>query len=70
MEDRKDIEPVLWNNRNKVFINLALNGMNLQDAYDLAMCRMYRLASKSLGWGKPPKSLIESLNNYKEKTEE
>ena len=70
MEERKDIEPVNWNTRNKVFLHYALNGMDLQEAYDLAMCRMYRLANKSLGWEKPPAFLIEKLNNYAEKTEE
>ena len=70
MEDRKDIAPVNWSERNRVFIYQALNGMNLQDAYDLAMCRMYRLANKNLGWGKPPISLIERLNNYAEKKEQ
>ena len=70
MEDRKIIEPIHWDTRNKVFIHYALNGMDLQEAYDLAMCKMYRLANKSLGWEKPPKSLIETLKNYEEKTEE
>ena len=70
MEDRNDIEPVLWSERNRVFIYHALNGMSLQDAYDLAMCRMYRLANKNLGWEKPPISLMERLNDYAEKKEE
>ena len=70
MEDRKNIAPVNWSDRNKVFIYHALNGMSLQDAYDLAMCRMHRLANMSLPWKKPPKSLIEMLRNYEEKTEE
>ena len=70
MEDRKDIAPVNWSERNRVFIYHALNGMNLQDAYDLAMCRMHRLANISLLWGKPPISLIEKLNDYAEKKEQ
>ena len=68
--EEAEIKLVDWNIRNRVFIYHSLNGLSLQDAYDLAMCRMYRLVNKSLGWGKPPIPLIEKLNNYAEKTEE
>tara|TARA_R100001510_G_scaffold56994_1_gene63736 strand:+ start:782 stop:1108 length:327 start_codon:yes stop_codon:yes gene_type:complete len=71
LEDyRNFMEPIHWETRNKVFINYALNGMNLQEAYDLAMCRMFRLANKSLGWEKPPVFLIEKINDYAEKKEQ
>jgi len=69
-KEEPTMEPINWDTRNKVFLHYALNGMSLQDAYDLAMCRMYRLANKSLGWGKPPISLIEKLNDYAEKKEQ
>ena len=75
MEDRKDIEPVFWDIRNKIFIHQALKEdirtkAHLQNAYDIAMVTMYRVANKDLPWKEPPKSLIEKLNNYAEKTEE
>lgn len=75
MEDRKDIEPVFWDIRNKVFIHTALGNdtkttAHLQNAYDIAMVTMYRMANIDLPWKEPPKSLIEMLKNYEEKTEE
>ena len=74
MEDRKDIEPVFWDIRNKAFIHHALKGdkskAHLQNAYDVAMVTMYRVANKDLPWKEPPKFLIEMLRNYEEKTEE
>lgn len=70
MEERKSIKPVNWGIRNKAFIHFALKGIGLQQAYDLAMCSMYRAEERALPWGKPPETLLNILKNYEPKEEE
>ena len=71
MEERMTgISPFNWGIRNKGFMRYALQGMDLQRAYDLAMCIMYRAEGKDLPWGKPSPSLLGTLKNYEPKEEE
>ena len=65
-----EIKPVDLNTRNKVFLHYALNGMDLQEAYDLAMCKLYRAEGIDLPWGKPSAYLLGTLKNYMSKEEE
>jgi len=67
---RTETKPINWDMRNHTFIAFALQGMYLQDAYDIAMCRFHRAEGIDLPWGKPPASLLGTLKNYRSKEEE
>tara|TARA_R100001510_G_C7650582_1_gene208118 strand:+ start:2216 stop:2425 length:210 start_codon:yes stop_codon:yes gene_type:complete len=69
MEERKSIKPVSWGIRNKAFIHFALKGMDIQEAYDLAMCRLHRAEGIDLPWGEPSEALLGTLKNYEPKEE-
>lgn len=64
------MKPINWNIRNKTFIHLVLQGMDKQDAYDIAMCRLHRAEGIDLPWGEPPATLLGTLKNYMPKEEE
>ncbi len=64
------VTPFNWNIRNKTFIHLVLQGMDTQDAYDIAMCRFHRAEGIDLPWSNPPASLLGTLKNYMPKEEE
>ena len=59
-----------WHIRNKTFVHLVIGGMDIQEAYDLAMCRFHRAEGIYLPWGEPHKALLEILKNYEPKEEE
>ena len=67
---RTETKPFNWTLRNQTFIHFALQGMDLQDAYDIAMCRFYRAEGIDLPWGKPSAPLLGTLKNYMLKEEE
>ena len=58
------ISPFNWSIRNTAFKHYALQGMDLQQAHDLAMCIMYRAEGIDLPWGKPSPRLIKLLEQY------
>ena len=64
------MKPINWSIRNQTFIRLVLQGMDVQDAYDIAMCTLHRAEGKDLPWGKPPATLLGTLKNYQPKEEE
>jgi len=71
MKDRyQGIKPVNWGIRTKTFIHLVLQGMDVQDAYDIAMCRFHRAEGIDLPWSNPPAPLLATLKNYQPKEEE
>ena len=59
-----------WHIRNTTFIRSVLRGMDIQEAYDLAMCRFHRAEGIYLPWGEPSEALLGMLKNYKPKEEE
>jgi len=70
-ETYRGVKPVNWSVRNKTFIHLVvLQGMDIQDAYDIAMCRLHRAEGINLPWSNPPASLLGTLKNYMPKEEE
>ena len=70
MREPKEIRPYNWGIRNTVFRLHALQGMDPQRAYDLAMCAMYRAEGVDLPWGKPSPFLLGKLKDYEPKEEE
>ena len=69
-ETYQGIKPINWGIRNKIFIGLVLQGIDVQDAYDIAMCSLHRAEGIYLPWGEPPASLLGTLKNYMPKEEE
>jgi len=66
----QDVKPVNWGIRNKTFIHFVIQGMDVQDAYDIAMCRFHRAEGEDLPWEKPSPCLLGTLKNYMPKEEE
>jgi hypothetical protein len=58
------MKPINWRIRDKTFIHLVLQGMDTQDAYDIAMCRLHRAEGINLPWSNPPASLLGMLGRY------
>ncbi len=58
---------VNWHIRNKTFVRSVLGGMDIQEAYDFAMCRLHRAEGIDLPWGEPHKALLEMLKHYEPK---
>ena len=60
---------VNWHKRNITFVRSVLGGMDIQEAYDLAMCGLHRAEGIDLPWGEPSEALLGTLKNYEPKEE-
>jgi len=69
MDEERELPatPYNWSIRNTTFILHTVQGMDIQQAYDLAMCSMYRAEGIDLPWGKPSAHLLRMLRNYEPK---
>ena len=61
------VKPFNWGIRNNTFYNLAMQGMDPQDAFDIAMCRLHRAEGIDLPWRNPPAALLGSLKTWVER---
>ena len=53
-----------WNIRSVAFKQGIAKGLSVQDAYDLAMCKLYRDAGKRLPWAGVNQTFLKRLNMF------